>query len=74
MSRLGGNQLVEDLFALLDEDPSIEGVRQVIISWLQQTSSALPSGWIDPLPTNHEPSGEHGSTTSSSIYVRWFPG
>jgi HEAT repeat-containing protein 5 len=47
MSKLGGNQLVEDLFALLDEDPSMEGVRQVIISWLQQTSAALPSGWID---------------------------
>jgi hypothetical protein len=25
----------------------MEGVRQVIISWLQQTSAALPSGWID---------------------------
>lgn len=47
MSKLGGNQLVEDLFGLLDEDPSLDGVRQVIISWLQQTSAALPSGWID---------------------------
>lgn len=47
ISKLGGNQLVEDLFGLLDDDPSLEGVRNVITSWLQQTASALPSGWID---------------------------
>ncbi|WWD08143.1 hypothetical protein V865_006254 [Kwoniella europaea PYCC6329] len=47
ISKIGGNQLVEDLFGLLDDDPSIEGVRQVITSWLQQTAAALPSGWID---------------------------
>ncbi|WVR04261.1 hypothetical protein IAU60_001261 [Kwoniella sp. DSM 27419] len=47
LSKLGGNQLVEDLFGLLDDDPSIEGVRNVITSWLQQTAAALPSGWID---------------------------
>ncbi|OCF33994.1 clathrin-coated vesicle protein [Kwoniella heveanensis BCC8398] len=47
ISKIGGNQLVEDLFGLLDDDPSIEGVKNVILSWLQQTSSALPSGWID---------------------------
>ncbi|WWC58989.1 uncharacterized protein I303_101535 [Kwoniella dejecticola CBS 10117] len=47
ISKLGGNSLVEDLFGLLDDDPSIEGVRQVITSWLSQTASSLPSGWID---------------------------
>ena len=47
ISKLGGNQLVEDLFGLLDDDPSIEGVREVITSWLQQTAAALPGGWID---------------------------
>ena len=47
ISKLGGNQLVEDLFGLLDDDPSLEGVRNVISSWLQQTAAALPSGWID---------------------------
>ncbi|WWC87367.1 uncharacterized protein L201_002256 [Kwoniella dendrophila CBS 6074] len=47
ISKLGGNSLVEDLFGLLDDDPSIEGVRQVIVSWLQQTAASLPSGWID---------------------------
>ena len=47
ISKLGGNQLVEDLFGLLDDDPSLEGVRNVITSWLQQTAAALPSGWID---------------------------
>lgn len=47
MSKLGGNQLVEDLFGMLDADPSIEGVKAVITSWLQQTAASLPSGWID---------------------------
>lgn len=47
MSKLGGNQLVEDLFGLLDDDPSIEGVRDVISNWAKQTSAAAPSGWID---------------------------
>jgi hypothetical protein len=47
ISKLGGNQLVEDLFGLLDDDPSLEGVRNVISAWLGQTAAALPSGWID---------------------------
>lgn len=47
MSRLGGNRLVEDLFSLLDEDPTIDGVREIIISWIQQTSAASPSSWIN---------------------------
>ncbi|EIW68556.1 hypothetical protein TREMEDRAFT_74089 [Tremella mesenterica DSM 1558] len=47
ISKVGGNQLVEDLFGLLDDDPSIVGVREVITSWLTQTAAALPSGWID---------------------------
>lgn len=47
MSKVGGNQLVEELFGLLDKDPTIEGVRAVIRSWLLQTAAALPSGWID---------------------------
>lgn len=46
MSKLGGNQLVEDLFSLLDEDPSMQGVREVILSWLRQTCAGAPSGWI----------------------------
>jgi len=47
MSKLGGNSLVEELFALLDDDPSIDGVRDSIISWLKQTVEGNPSGWID---------------------------
>lgn len=46
MSKLGGNQLVEDLFALLDEDPTMEGVREVILAWVRQTCDTAPSGWI----------------------------
>lgn len=47
MSRLGGDRLVEDFFAQLDSDPSIDGVREVILSWLRQTAEISPSGWID---------------------------
>ena len=47
ISKLGGNQLVEDLFGLLDDDPSLDGVKNVITLWLQQTAATLPSGWID---------------------------
>ncbi|KAM0791957.1 hypothetical protein ACM66B_004208 [Microbotryomycetes sp. NB124-2] len=47
MSRLGGDGLVRELFALLDDDPRIEGVRHAITSWLRQTADANPSGWID---------------------------
>ena len=47
MSRLGGDGLVEDLFAMLDGDPSIQGVKSVISSWLSQTAIHNPSAWID---------------------------
>ncbi|KAF9069763.1 clathrin-coated vesicle protein [Rhodocollybia butyracea] len=47
MSRIGGDQLVEDLFGMLDDDSSVEGVRNVITSWLEQTVVYNPSAWID---------------------------
>ncbi|KDQ54486.1 hypothetical protein JAAARDRAFT_80176 [Jaapia argillacea MUCL 33604] len=47
MSRIGGDRLVEKLFGMLDDDPSIIGVRDVISSWLQQTVILNPSAWID---------------------------
>ena len=47
LSKIGGDRLVEDLFGMLDDDSSIDGVRSVITSWLQQTVSHSPSGWID---------------------------
>ncbi|KAJ7168806.1 clathrin-coated vesicle protein [Mycena filopes] len=47
MSRLGGDELVEDLFGMLDDDSSVQGVRDVITSWLQQTVVHTPSAWID---------------------------
>jgi HEAT repeat-containing protein 5 len=47
MSKLGGDQLVEELFSMLDDDSSIDGVRNVITSWLQQTVIHNPSAWID---------------------------
>lgn len=47
MSKLGGDRLVEDLFGMLDDDSSVEGVRNVISSWLQQTVEHNPSAWID---------------------------
>lgn len=47
MSRIGGDQLVEEFFAQLDEDPQLDGAREVILSWLQKTADLAPSGWID---------------------------
>ncbi len=47
MWKLGGDQLVEDLFGMLDDDSSVQGVRNVISSWLQQTVIYNPSAWID---------------------------
>jgi hypothetical protein len=47
ISKIGGDQLVEDLFAMLDSDPTIEGVRGVITNWLRQTAVLNPSAWID---------------------------
>lgn len=47
ISKVGGDRLVEELFSMLDEDASIEGVRKVISSWLQQTVIYNPSAWID---------------------------
>ncbi|PIL25912.1 hypothetical protein GSI_11665 [Ganoderma sinense ZZ0214-1] len=47
MSKLGGDKLVEELFAMLDDDSSVDGVRNVIASWLQQTVVYNPSAWID---------------------------
>jgi HEAT repeat-containing protein 5 len=47
ISKIGGDELVEELFSMLDGDPSIEGVRKVITSWLQQTVVYNPSAWID---------------------------
>ncbi|KAJ6560948.1 clathrin-coated vesicle protein [Mycena sp. CBHHK59/15] len=47
MSRLGGDRLVEDLFGMLDDDSSVQGVRNVITNWLKQTVVHNPSAWID---------------------------
>lgn len=47
MSKVGGDKLVEDLFGMLDDDSTIEGVRNVITSWLTQTAAQNPSAWID---------------------------
>ncbi|ELU42761.1 HEAT repeat protein [Rhizoctonia solani AG-1 IA] len=47
MSKVGGDKLVEDLFGMLDDDPTIDGVRDVILSWLHQTVTLNPSAWID---------------------------
>lgn len=47
MSKLGGDRLVEDLFGMLDDDSSVQGVRNVITSWLEQTVVHNPSAWID---------------------------
>ncbi|KXN85058.1 HEAT repeat-containing protein 5B [Leucoagaricus sp. SymC.cos] len=48
MSKIGGDALVEELFGMLDDDySSVQGVRNVISSWLKQTVVYNPSAWID---------------------------
>ncbi|KAK0524607.1 hypothetical protein OC834_005467 [Tilletia horrida] len=47
MSKYGGNELVEIFFIQIDTNPSIEGVREVITSWLRQTAELNPIAWID---------------------------
>ncbi|KAE8251384.1 hypothetical protein A4X13_0g4019 [Tilletia indica] len=47
MSKFGGNELVETFFVQLDTNPSIQGVREVITSWLRQTAELNPTAWID---------------------------
>ena len=53
MSKVGGDQLVEELFSMLDEQvegtggAEGQGVRSVIESWLEQTVVYNPSAWID---------------------------
>jgi HEAT repeat-containing protein 5 len=47
ISKIGGDRLVEELFAMLDGDPSIEGVCNVISSWMKQTVVYNPSAWMD---------------------------
>ncbi|KAF9486778.1 hypothetical protein BDN71DRAFT_1491425, partial [Pleurotus eryngii] len=34
MSRVGGDQLVEDLFGMLDDNSGVEGVKNVITTWI----------------------------------------
>ncbi|KAG9005771.1 hypothetical protein FRB90_010205, partial [Tulasnella sp. 427] len=47
MSKVGGDRLVEELFAMLDDESAIDGVRKIILSWLQQTVLHNRSAWID---------------------------
>ncbi|GJJ09041.1 hypothetical protein Clacol_003263 [Clathrus columnatus] len=47
MSKIGGDQLVEELFGMLDDTSTSEGVRSIISSWLRQTVIHNPSAWID---------------------------
>ncbi|KZT57919.1 hypothetical protein CALCODRAFT_495577 [Calocera cornea HHB12733] len=46
VSKYGGDQLAEGLFAMLDADASVDGVRAILSSWLSQTVTTNPSAWI----------------------------
>lgn len=46
LSKLGGDKLVERLFTILDADPSVDGVKQTILTWLLQTADSNPAGWL----------------------------
>lgn len=60
VSRLGGDDLVADLFAQLDLEPSLDGVREILLSWLRQTADLSPGSWIDLCQRiiNRSPSGQ----------------
>lgn len=47
MSKIGGDRLVEELFGMLDDTSTSEGVRNIISNWLRQTVTHNPSAWID---------------------------
>lgn len=47
MSKIGGDRLVEELFGMLDDTSTSEGIRGIISSWLRQTVIHNPSAWID---------------------------
>ncbi|KAN0065708.1 hypothetical protein ACQY0O_000838 [Thecaphora frezii] len=66
MSRLGGDQLVEEFFAQLDEDPRMDGVREVITSWLGQTADLAPGGWIDLCQRIMSASSNRGSAAAAA--------
>ncbi|KZO91157.1 hypothetical protein CALVIDRAFT_522023 [Calocera viscosa TUFC12733] len=46
VSKYGGDQLAQALFAMLDADASVDGVRAILSSWLSQTVATNPSAWI----------------------------
>lgn len=47
ISKVGGDSLVADLFTQLDLEPSMDGVREILSSWLRQTAHLSPGSWID---------------------------
>ncbi|TIA97665.1 hypothetical protein E3P94_02836 [Wallemia ichthyophaga] len=46
LSLVGGDRLVEDLFALLDKEPGHDGLKLLLLSWLKQTSEVNSEGWL----------------------------
>lgn len=46
ISKLGGDKLVERLFTILDAAPSVSGVKQTITTWMLQTATVNPAGWL----------------------------
>lgn len=47
LSKIGGDALVSDLFMQLDLEPGMDGVREVLLSWLRKTAQLSPGSWID---------------------------
>ncbi|CAO1623968.1 unnamed protein product [Parajaminaea phylloscopi] len=47
VSKTGGDALVADLFTQLDLEPGMDGVREVLLSWLRQTAHLSPNSWVD---------------------------
>src|SRR6185312_8581479 len=62
--------LDDQLFSLLDTDPSVDGVRDIVLSWLKQTAINSPSTWVEVC---RKVMSKQGSTSgSNSLAVTTF--
>lgn len=46
-TKMGGDTFIEGLFAILDDEPDVEGVKATIHCWISQTATVNPVGWVE---------------------------
>ena len=75
ISKIGGDSLVKDIFALYNTDPTIDGIKLLVLSWLKQTSEVNANGWLDIFqnvftkPSNGNNSNNGSKETKNSNMV-----